>query len=159
MAPDKKPTLAFVDHSFHQKTKCTDFLKEILREKFIIADYWDHGWENGNKISVEKVGGYDYIIFFQILPPLDELKKIKGKIIWAPMYDSLRDDPLFWKKLSLLPIKILSFSGKISSYCRKYGLEKIDLQYFKNPEEYQRNIPGKKNIYFFGIGGTLLLKT
>ena len=35
-----KKKLAFVDHNFHKKTRCADFLREIFSEHFIIDDYW-----------------------------------------------------------------------------------------------------------------------
>ena len=36
----KKQHLAFVDHSFHIKTRSGDFLRNIFKEKYIINDYW-----------------------------------------------------------------------------------------------------------------------
>ena len=35
-----KKKLAFVDHNYHKKTRCADFLREIFSEHFIIDDYW-----------------------------------------------------------------------------------------------------------------------
>ncbi len=35
-----KKKLAFVDHNYHKKTRCADFLRKIFSEHFIIDDYW-----------------------------------------------------------------------------------------------------------------------
>ena len=66
----KKQHLAFVDHSFHIKTRSGDFLRNIFKEKYIINDYW----VDKNLKFDKEIFDYDNIFFFQILPPLKILK-------------------------------------------------------------------------------------
>ena len=116
----KKQHLAFVDHSFHIKTRSGDFLRNIFKEKYIINDYW----VDKNLKFDKEIFDYDNIFFFQILPPLKILKKLKFKnLIWAPMYDSphhpIGFSPLLWKIAEYFNIKILSFSKKLSNQISK----------------------------------------
>jgi len=35
-----KIKLAFLDHSYHFKTRSGDFLRDIFKSKFLIKDFW-----------------------------------------------------------------------------------------------------------------------
>lgn len=136
MTVKTKPTMAFVDHSFHKNTKSGDFMKELLSSHFETTRYWDESWNGGQGIDIEELNKYDYVFFQQIISPLNEIRKLRAKVIWAPMYDGTDFNYLYWKTLSFLPIKVLCFSEKIYSHCKKFGINSIRLKYFINPQEY-----------------------
>ena len=90
--------LAYVDHKYHIKTRSGDFLRNIFKDNFLIKDFWI----DKDLIFSKKLLLYENFFFFQILPPLKILEKIKNKnIMWAPMYDSphhpIGFSPLLWK--------------------------------------------------------------
>ena len=93
-----KKKLAFVDHNYHKKTRCADFLREIFSEHFIIDDYW---WSLNEEIKLIKhLKNYENIFFFQTLIPSYDLLKLRNRnLMWAPMYDNLPFDWKFWKKI------------------------------------------------------------
>lgn len=149
-----KPTMAFIDHSFHKKTKSGDFMKELLSQYFEITHYWDESWNSGQRIDIEELNKYEYVFFQQIINPLNEIRQLHAKIIWAPMYDGTNFDYFYWKTLSFLPVKVLCFSEKIYSHCKKFGIDSIKLKYFLNPDEYKTySIPKKGLIIFFWYRG------
>ncbi|MBU4370176.1 glycosyltransferase [Candidatus Parcubacteria bacterium] len=144
-----KPTLAFVDHSFHKKSHSGDFLRELFSEHFQITDFWDDSWDGGKQIKAMELNKYDYIFYFQLINSINELKKIKSKIIWAPMYDGVNlNDALYWKLLATFPVKIICFSEKIYNHCIKYSIEAIKIQYYFEPK-INTNIPTKRGNHFF----------
>ena len=148
-----KPRLAFIDHSFHKKTQATAFLMDILSENFDIECIWDDSWSGGDSISIEYLNkhNFEFVLFFQVLFPVDELKKLRGKLIWVPMYDGVVGRaPSFWMELSQLPIKVISFSKRVFDVARSFGIQSVSVQYFFDPEKFKEisQIEGKR-IFFW----------
>ena len=146
-----KKKLAFVDHNFHKKTRCADFLREIFSEHFIIDDYW---WSLSEEIKLIKyLKNYENIFFFQILMPSYDLLKLRDKnLMWAPMYDALNFrnsffESIFWKQMSSLGIKVLKFSDKIVKSIKNEDIESLKLNYFIKPSfSFLANEENKMNI-------------
>jgi glycosyltransferase involved in cell wall biosynthesis len=160
----KLPTLGYVDHSFHKKTKSGEFLREILRPYFELTDLWDESWQDRNvgPVPVAELNRYDYLFYFQVLNDFTDLEKVTGQIIWAPMYDSVTLNPAFWRKLLHLNIKIICFSKKIFRLTQRLGLDSIYLQYYKEPQF--SLVPGaetesKKLEIFFWYRGNIKFAT
>lgn len=148
-----KCKLGFVDHSFHKKTRSADFFRDILAENFEITDIFDESWSGGAAPTVEYINSqnFEYVLFFQSLLPISELKKIKAKMIWVPMYDGVVGfGNSFWRELSTLKIKIISFSAFLANKLEKYGLDCLRLQYFPNPASLPAlDSSGKLTVFFW----------
>ena len=135
-----KQKLGYIDHSFHKKTKSTYFLRDILADNFEVIDIWDESWNGGDVLSAEFINSqnFEYVLFFQSFLPISELKKIKAKIIWVPMYDGVVGlGDYFWMELPTLPIKIVSFSKTLSHKMRDFGLDVLNVQYFFDPKKFR----------------------
>jgi len=144
-----KKKLAFVDHDYHKKTRCADFLREIFSEYFTIDNYW---WSlNEEKKLIKYLKNYENIFFFQTLIPSYDLLKLRGKnLMWAPMYDTLSFEWKYWKKIKYINIKLLCFSKKIKLHADKIGCQNIGLKYFIRPKEMELKTPQKTlNIFFW----------
>ena len=147
---DTKNKLAYVDHSYHFKTRSGDFLRDVFKSKFSIKDFWI---EKNLRFS-EDFFLYDNFFFFQILPPIKVLEKIKNRnIMWAPMYDSphhpIGFSPLLWKIINFYNIKVLSFSKSLTFSMKKSRVNFINLKYYKK-SKIKINKPKKKiNIFFW----------
>ena len=92
------------------KTKSSDFLRKILKKKFLIKDCW----VDKNLNLDRKIYQYENIFFHQILPPLKILRKLKNKnITWTPMYDSPMYPTgyswLLWMMVKFYNVKLLHF--------------------------------------------------
>ena len=62
--------MLYIGHNYHNKTKSTEFLIELFKEKYIVEEA-DHTIYS-NDISIQKNlknKHYDVIVLFQILPP------------------------------------------------------------------------------------------
>ncbi len=145
--------VAFIDHSFHKKTVAFEFLKEILREKYTVDEYWDASWEEGKAITPSDVNDKDYdcIFFGQIFPTKDFIEGLKCKnVIWMPMYDSeVNSGLLRVLKLLKYDIKILSFSLLQHKKYLSFGLDSTYTQFFTKPENKLTNLKNKKTIVFY----------
>ena len=155
----KKPTMAFVDEHIHQLTKSGDFMLNIFSEHFEVTRYWDDSYLTGKNVPLVELNKYEYVFFWQALNGIDELKKIKGKIIWVPLSDGYPDEFTLWKLLSSdVPIKILSFSEKMTQVCKRFGIETMTVRYYLNPDDFQLNIPKTGRHMFFWYRSNLYFK-
>ena len=147
---DTKNKLAYVDHSYHFKTRSGDFLRDVFKSKFSIKDFWIEKKLNFS----EDFFLYDNFFFFQILPPIKVLEKIKNRnIMWAPMFDSphhpIGFSPLLWKIINYYNIKVLSFSKNLTLSMSRSKVKFINLKYYKK-SKIKINKPKKKiNIFFW----------
>ena len=123
-----KKKLAFIDHNFHQKSKSGNFIREILRKKFVIDDFW---WSLKDQYKlIDKIKNYENFFFFQSLLPLEDMLKIRDKnIMWAPMYDNLDTSFNYWKKIKYLDLKILAFSSPVKKLSVKFNCRHLYLKY------------------------------
>lgn len=130
-----------------------DFFRELIAPHFDIDNLWDRTSQKGSRINAETINQNEYVVFWQRLNPLPDCEKIRAKIIWVPMYDSISFDYLFWKNLSFLPIKIICFSKIIYKQCQKFGIESIYVQYFSKPAwEESVALSGTKNAFLWYRG-------
>ena len=53
-----KNKLAFIDLSFHKKTKSTYFLRRILKKNFDVTNFWT------TKYKKQQIQSYSHILFF-----------------------------------------------------------------------------------------------
>ena len=148
-----KKKAAFVDHSFHKKTLCTVFLKELLSKTFELDEYYDESWIGGNEIDIDKLNNYEYIFYFQFIHKAHRLKNIsrKAKIVWFPMYDGvLGMKNSEWLKYQITPIKIVCFSKNLYDKLTNFGFDCAYFQYFIDPQTIQPvNDYDVERVYFW----------
>jgi hypothetical protein len=143
----RKPLLAFVDHPFHVKTRSSVFIREILKKKYTVKNFWS---EN---IHYKCLVKFEYIFFWQSFISFNNLKKLeKKKIVWAPMYDALTNfDKNIFKICKIFNnVKVLSFSDEISKICRKEKIKFLNLKYMIRPLKV--DFSNKINIFFWYRG-------
>jgi hypothetical protein len=144
----KSKKIAFVDHSYHSKTKSNDFIIDYLKQFFEVEEILDESWLKNKPFPNLSFINRDYlaVIFWQNLPPRGIYKKIKNNnIVFFPMYDAVGElDYSFWN--SYPNLKIVSFSKSLHDKLARWGLNSMHIQYFPKPHEFT---PGKKNEAFF----------
>ena len=82
--------ILFIGHSYHKKTKSTQFFIDILSKKYKSDVFYNESWENGKTLNFSELENkkFDAIIFMQLLPPFNYINKFKCKnLIYIPMYD------------------------------------------------------------------------
>ena len=142
--------ILFVDHAYHKKTKSSDFLRKILKKKFIVNDCWiDKSLEFKSNIFQ-----YEIIFFHQIFPPLKILRKLKNKnIIWSPMYDSplypIGYSWLLWNIIKFYNIKIISFSDAITKQIYYTNIKCFKLKYYEKSKQLKNKKNKKIKIFFW----------
>lgn len=151
-----KKKLAFIDYWHHEFTRSGDFLRNILSEEFEITNFW---WKPRTKFPIDEIQKYDHVFFFHVMFPYQIMKRFKKKrILWAPMYDALIfknnfEKRIFWRQISLLGIKILEFSKKVSESIGKENIETLKIQYFiKTQKNAANKISNRIKIFFWDRG-------
>lgn len=139
--------IVYVGHSYHNKTKSTDFLLDYLRQFYEVEVISDDSWQGDAYPDLSFIDeDYLGVIFFQLLPPSHVLKSIKNdNIIHFPMYDqSGRAGYDYWRKYR--DLKVVNFSKTLHRKLERWGFETMYLQYFPKPLEFSL---GKKDGVFF----------
>ena len=130
--------IAFVDHSFHQKTRSTFFLRDLLVafSGAEIDNYWWDGWKGREATGMEAIdpSRYDYILFLQEFFDAAYLRQFPAeKLILVPMYDSSKDW-LSGRWRSFASYKFLSFSRSLDAILSHFGLSFVPVTYWPEPQ-------------------------
>ena len=133
-----KKRLAFIDHSYHEKTKATSVLLELLNKYFEVDVFWDYAWNNGTQVDLEIVSEkrYDAIIFFQIIYPVNQINILDcDNIIIFPMYDNHGETHVdFWHQYR--DFKFVNFSKNLHLRLKKLNISTKYFQHFVSPDEF-----------------------
>lgn len=136
-----KLKVAFIDHSFHKKSKATLFLINLLKKSFDVEIFWDNAWKGGYRVDLENVikKGFTTILLFQVYEISDrEIDLIKNiNLVVIPMYDgSAHFNQEFWAKFR--SAKFVNFSKSLHFKLIKYGFNSKYFQYFPDPKKYKQ---------------------
>lgn len=130
-----KPKLLYIGHAFHNKTKSSLFVQNLLSEKYEVTkfDYDPHneGYDVFSRLNSQR---FDVVVLFQTMPSLSLLgKHIEiDKVAFFPMYDSaLKLKNPIWSEYR--NVNIINFSLTLHKKCKEYGLSSYYIQYFPKP--------------------------
>ena len=132
--------LAFIDHSFHQKSTATKFLIELFKKCFHVDVFWDDSWSGGTRVDISELNenSYNVVLFFQMLDyPLSEIRSMPCQnVIFVPMYDvSFATSSYEW--LRLRDYRFINFSSTLHRKMQRLGLYSLGVHYFLNPAEFE----------------------
>lgn len=145
MRPSGK--LAYIGHSYHEKTKSSAFLVEYLSQYFDIEMILDAGWSG---LPLQDLSFLDEtyagVIFFQSQPTPNLVNQIRNEnVIFVPMYDSDAWRGYgYWRQFRGL--RVISFSSTLHKRLMKWGFETMHIQYFPKPCGF---VGGSANEIFF----------
>jgi hypothetical protein len=130
--------IAYVDHSYHQKTRSTLFVPETLARRGHEVDiFWDEAWICGEPILWERVANHDVVIMFQSYCPNDgrNFRSLHSNVVYIPMFDQFgfsespaRNLSAFWEPFQ--GSKVLSFSTPIDTLATGFGIVSHLVHYY-----------------------------
>lgn len=149
-----KKTLLYIGHLFHQRTKSTVFLLDLLKERYSVEmcfldPYDPRTYANLSRISKKY---YDVLVCFQVMPEIWELEAVCsfGRRVFFPMADYfLQMTPIcnpVWKKY--YNFQIISFSKSVHEELLKHGFSSKYIQFFPKPRKVT-NWGDPKKIFFW----------
>jgi hypothetical protein len=134
--------VAYVDHSFHEKTRSTTFLSDVLRRHGLVVDhFWDNSWQGGAPVDWEEVRSHDVVMMFQAFCPIpaSHYRTLHPNVIYIPMLDQfgLWNGPIynlteFWEPFQ--GSKVLNFSIGLHSMTVASGLVSHLVRYYQEPK-------------------------
>lgn len=143
--------ILFIDHSFHVKTKSSQFFIEFLNTLGNVSLEFEDCW-NGKPIerNYEAMSrSFDIVVVWQLEEVIKQFKKSKHKnIIFVPMYDSIcQINKEFWDDLR--NTKVVCYSAKLAAMCNSRNLDHYHIQYY--PKHFQPSLAGysTKKLYFW----------
>lgn len=146
-----KKKLLYIGHAYHNKTKSTQFLKDMLEAKYEV-EFFDFDPYNDNiQTHFRPLAGksFDVLVIFQIMPSLIQLEKVIKfkKSVFFPMYDgvSSRDNSIW---LEYKNTQIINFSKTLHNELKQLGFSSHYIQYFPKPIKTE-NYGNAKSVFFW----------
>jgi hypothetical protein len=139
--------LAYIGHSYHEKTKSSAFFLEHLRQYFDVEVILDREWSGVPLPDLSFLDDrYFGVVFFQTQPTRNLLRQIGNEnVIFVPMYDSIVGRGYrYWRQFREL--KIVNFSSTLHTKLLKWGFDTMYIQYFPKPSAFTG---GSANEIFF----------
>jgi hypothetical protein len=139
--------IAYIGHSYHEKTGSTVFFIELLKKNFDVEVIPNDSWTTGALPKVEHLDdSYEAVVLFQLVSE-KLLRAIRTKnIVYVPMADYIingidnRDAGIlsyrpyvFWEMLARRGVKILNFSENVHRLCVNLGMQSRYVQYYPTP--------------------------
>ena len=152
--------LLYVGHTYHNKTKSTQFLQDLLASKYEVTNFnYDPYMDFEENLEILQDTFFDVVVFFQVMPSMtefDKLVKYKHKVFF-PMYDDINNmEDILWGNCS--DCIIINFSKTLHEKCLEYGLASFYIQYFPKPEEVE-NWGDEKSVFFWQRRSEINLST
>ncbi|MDZ4789815.1 MAG: glycosyltransferase [Hyphomicrobiales bacterium] len=131
--------IAFIDHSFHEKTASNMFLRETLQSFGAFDLCLDESWQGGQAPDASAIAHADYhlTVCFQMEHMVPKLIAAGcANIIFVPMWDGCQHLPdEYWRGLS--GVRILSFSRTLHEKLVGLGATSAYFQYFPDPSQFE----------------------
>ena len=122
----------FSGHSYHKKTKSSEFFIDLLNQYYNVTVHFDETWKTGELYDINLIKAeYDIVIFWQLIPAEVIKNKLHENIVFFPMFDGVSKDYNYWKRFT--NIKIVNFSRTLHLMHKKWGLDSFYIQYFIKP--------------------------
>jgi hypothetical protein len=130
--------IAYVDHSYHRKTRSTLFLPKMLTTRgHHVEVFWDEAWLGGEPVPWETVADHDVVIMFQSYCPSGGrvFSSLHSNVVYIPMFDQFgfpqnpaRNLSAFWEPFQ--GSKVLSFSTSVHTLATGFGIVSYLAHYF-----------------------------
>ncbi len=131
----KMKKLAYIGHSYHQKTRSTAFFIDILKENYEVEVISDSSWNGGLEPDFKEIGNkkFDVIILFQMMYSIRKIRLLNCKnIILIPMFDQVASLPkIFWRQYR--NINFINFSKTLHDRQSSIGINSLYVQYYCDP--------------------------
>jgi hypothetical protein len=124
-------------------------MRAFLAESYCVTDFW---LEGGSSVAAATLNTFDVIFFWQVLNPVDELRRLRTQVYWAPMYDGETFNPGRWKQLTLLGVRIVAFARPIQVQAVRFGLPSLHVRYFPEPAGGRRALRVPARIFIWDRG-------
>jgi glycosyltransferase involved in cell wall biosynthesis len=133
-------TLLFIGHTYHKKTKSSEFLLDILRKEYDVVEVYINPEYAYEYVEFEKYQGqtFDALVIWQVMPQIQELSNYISWLhaVYFPMYDHYYSmGRLFdsdWRYY--VKMLIICFSKAMQQELDDNGFDTRYIQYFPEPK-------------------------
>jgi hypothetical protein len=129
--------VAFIDHSFHQKTQSSRFFLDLIRANWTVDVILDHSWDrcaHRTPVTAFEADDYDIIIIYQAHEFFNRIKHQHRNLVFVPMYDAMIWGGQFYWRESFNQSKVISFSWKLHEEVMRRNRCSAQFQYFPDPQ-------------------------
>ncbi|BDG05821.1 glycosyltransferase [Anaeromyxobacter oryzae] len=143
--------IAFCGHSHHRTTGSSEFLRDLLRARADLVDFWFEGWLTGRPFDAAPLasGDFDAVVVWQVEPVARDLAAAGARnVTFFPMYDGCHAKPdSFWRSLD--GIKVVCFSSTLHARVQRLGARSRLARYAPDPSRLGRASPGPELAGWF----------
>ncbi len=127
--------IRFIGHSYHKKTRSSQFFLDFLSRFGGVDVLWDDSWRSAEHTDYgPSCAGYDLVVVWQTPEVIERLARTGlSNLVFVPMYDAAYSlSRRFWRKL--WHVRILCFSAALYEICLRHGLHCFYLKYYPDRE-------------------------
>ncbi len=146
-------TLLFIGHEYHQKTKSSVFILDLLKKEYNITElyidpYSDLGYQHPDEMEGVR---FDALVIWQVMPKITELQQHCSwqHGVFFPMLDNFESQGELYDNIwsEYTNFMIISFSKVMHEKLLKSGFCSKYIQYFPKPQPV--DIWGNEEAVFF----------
>ena len=129
--------VAFIGHSYHLKTKSSEFFLSLLQEAYELEMIFDESWNGKEEHDLSHLDeSYHAVLFYQCISPTMLAQVTCKNVLFVPMYDQSGEEPIsYWYPWRNL--KVLNFSSTLEQKLRQWGFYTLHLRYYPQPMQFQ----------------------
>jgi GT2 family glycosyltransferase len=127
--------VAFLGHSYHQKTGSSRFLIDLLEQHAIVEQWFGEpgsgaGWDWAAEFNEAR---YDVIVIWQLHEAFNLLSGRHPNVVFIPMYDSMLWAGDFYWKPAFNAAKVVCFSWALRREVMRRTVVHSGFQYYPDP--------------------------
>jgi hypothetical protein len=139
--------IAYIGHSFHEKTGSTVFFIDLLKREYQVELIPNDSWSTGSLPDVSHLDdSYAAVVIFQLISEELLARIATRNVVYVPMADYIingidKSQPgvlycrpySFWEMLAKRGVRVLNFSNCIHALCVNLGVRSSSVQYYPQP--------------------------
>ena len=130
--------IAFIGHPYHQATRSSGFILEILSELGKVSCFYEHEQEERNEwAQAFNERDYDLIVVWQVHESFRRLSGKHPNVVFAPMYDTMQTPTGFYWEKKFSRAKVLSFCRRLHRKVTRHNATSRYFRYFPNPADHE----------------------
>jgi len=155
--------LLFIGHKFHEKTRSSDFLIDLLETKYQITKisidlYSEDKFEPLKKLTITD---FNVLLFWQIKPTLKNFpeKFTYAHAVFFPMYDDVRGLKKIERWYPYKNFHIINFCRQLHKDLLAAGFDSHYIQYFPQPPVELPNLGNPQHAFFWNRSKSISTET
>ena len=131
-------TIAFIGHSYHQRTGSSAFFIELLKKLGRVETFYDESRhrEPAPWVRTFDASRFDCVVIWQKTNAFHYFRELHPNLVFVPMYDAMEESgEIHWSR-TFNSAKVLCFSSALHRAVLRHTPRSSYFQYYPDPRQY-----------------------